>query len=720
MSAKPISARVAAGLSALLLGAVLSAQVEPPVEFATALSPRNADYHIEVDLDPGSKMLNGRQTLVWRNIQEIPTEELWFHLYWNAWRNNRSTWLLEDRYSKRSDRGAGIQKEDWGYIEVLSVRQVGAPYLLPEDREAVAEAEGEVEVEQAAATEQLDLTAATRFASPDDGNPDDRTVMVVPLPQPVQPGETIELQIVFQAKIPRTFARTGFRGDFFFIAHWFPKLGVFEPEGWNCHQYHAGTEYFSDYGVYDVSITVPSEFVVGATGKLIEQNENPDDTTTHRYYQEDVHAFTFTASPHYEVVESRFEDPGLPPVALRLLIQPEHRGQAARHLDATKAALRHYGNWFGPYPYEHLTIVDPAYGSGAGGMEYPTLFTAGTRLFNPLGGGSPEGVTIHEAGHQFWYALVGNNEFEHAWLDEGLNTFSTLRTYNEVYGEKLFVHRYFQPPGTKVRAFFPVMLEGIRYSEPFWRERMDGRWQRSSKGYRLAATSDEQATPTYLYFPATGSQLSYSKTALWLATLERHLGWDTLRTILSTFFERWKFEHPQPEDFFAIAEEVSGQDLSWFFDQVYRGSQEFDYAVVSVSSEPAVVEGLVERAGGLEYVEGVSSEGAGPAAGTYRTEVIVRRLGDGVFPVEVLMVFEDGEEVRHSWDGRYRWVEYVEERPAQLRYAMVDPDFILQLDVNRANNSRLRESQAVLPTVKWTTRWMLWLQDFLATFGFFV
>ncbi len=709
MFVQQASARGVAGLIGIFVAGVISAQVQPPVEFATPLSPRNANYTIEADLDPGSKMLNGHQTVVWRNTQETAAEELWFHLYWNAWRNTRSTWLLEDRYRNRSDRGEEIQEGDWGYVEVLSIRQVAPPY--PAVGDAAAEP-AVVEQEPAPVAAELDLTNATRFASPDDGNPDDRTVLVIPLPQPVEPGEAIELELVWQAKIPRTFARTGFRGDYFFIAHWFPKLGVFEPEGWNTHQYHASTEYFSDYGVYDVSLTLPSEFVVGSTGKLIEQTENPDDTTTHRYYQEDVHAFTFTASPDYKVVESRFEEPGLPPVDLRLLIQPEHRRQADRHIDATKATLRHYGNWFGPYPYDHLTIVDPAYGSGAGGMEYPTLFTAGTRLFNPFGGGSPEGVTIHEAGHQFWYALVGNNEFEDAWLDEGLNTFSTNRTYNQAYGEEQYVKRYFKPPGTDMRGFFPLMLDGIRYSGSFWQERMDG--------YRKAATSDIQAIPTYMYFPSTGSRLSYSKTALWLATLENFLGWDTLQEILSTFFERWKFGHPSPEDFIAVAEEVADQDMGWFFEQVYWRAEEFDYAIESVTSKPTAVEGMVEREGELEYVEGVANEDSDSPGGLYRTEVVVRRNGGGVFPVDVLLVFEDGEEIRDSWDGRYRWIKFIEERPAKLSYAVVDPDFILLLDTNRTNNSRLRESQATLPTVKWTTRWTLWLQDFLATFGFFV
>src|SRR5262249_39127160 len=146
---------------------------------------------------------------------------------------------------------------------------------------------------------------------------------------------------------------------------------------------------------------------------------------THRYYQEDVHDFAWTTSPDYVERTGRFTHPSLPPVEMRLLLEPEHVAQAERHFDATRTALKYYGEWYGPYPYGHITIVDPAYQSGAGGMEYPTLFTAGTRWLAPAQVTTPEGVTVHEAGHQFWYGIVGNNEFEDAWMDEGFNTFST-------------------------------------------------------------------------------------------------------------------------------------------------------------------------------------------------------------------------------------------------------------------------------------------------------
>jgi Aminopeptidase N len=128
-----------------------------------------------------------------------------------------------------------------------------------------------------------------------------------------------------------------------------------------------------------VSLTVPAGWPVGATGVQRELRDNADGTATHRYYQEDVHDFAWTTSPDYVVRTARFEHPRLPPVEMRLLLQPEHSAQANRHFDATRTTLKYYGEWFGPYPYGHITIVDPAFQSGAGGMEYPTLFTAGTR-----------------------------------------------------------------------------------------------------------------------------------------------------------------------------------------------------------------------------------------------------------------------------------------------------------------------------------------------------
>jgi len=620
-----------------------------PGAITSPLSPRNASYTIGARLDPASRTITGEERIVWRNISTTTATELRFHLYWNAWKNDKSTWMRE-RALAGSTPDANRTAGDWASIDVTSVKLV--------------------------APSAVDLTASQHFITPDDDNADDQTVMALPLPTPVGPGSEVTLNVTWTAHVPRTFARTGAIGNFFFIVQWFPKLGVLQPDGWNCHQFHAGTEFFSDYGSYDVTLNVPRQWTVGATGLQRERRDNADGTTSHRYYQDDVHDFAWTTSPDLVERTARFEHPTLPPVDMRLLLQPEHTGQVDRHFDATRTTLKYYGEWYGAYPYGHITIVDPAFQSGAGGMEYPTLFTAGTRWLAPAHVTTPEGVTVHEAGHQFWYGIVGNNEFEDAWMDEGFNTFSTARAVAQVYDPNYLAVRYFG-------GFIPWVFRDVALP-------------RETEGnglayYRRAAKSDVQATPTFRYFPSTGGNITYFKTALWLNTLERWLGWPTLQRVMSTQFDRWKFKHPRPADFFAIANEVSGRDLTGFFDRVYRSADVFDYGVDDLS--------------------------ASPEASGFRSIVVVRRFGEATFPVDVRVTFDDGERVTEHWDGVDRWKSYSYVRPASVVSAEVDPQRVLLLDVNYTNNSKTLHPSTSKASTKWSLKWMVWLQDCLLSWA---
>jgi hypothetical protein len=631
-----------------MLAPASSAQPAPGA-ISAPLSPRNANYTIAARLDPVARTIAGEERIVWRNITATTATELQFHLYWNAWKDTKSTWMRE-RALTGFGPGANRPASDWSKIEVSSVRLV--------------------------APSRADLTASQHFITPDDDNSDDQTVMAVPLSTPVGPGGEVTIDLQWAAHVPRTFARTGAIGNFFFIAQWFPKLGVLQQDGWNCHQFHAGTEFFSDYGSYDVSLSVPQRWIVGATGLPRDRRDNADGTTTHRYYQDDVHDFTWTTSPDLIERSARFEHPTLPPVEMRLLLQPEHAGQANRHFDATRTTLKYYGEWFGPFPYGHITIVDPAFQSGAGGMEYPTLFTAGTRWLAPERVTTPEGVTVHEAGHQFWYGIVGNNEFEDAWMDEGFNTFSTARAIAQAYDPNYLVLRYFG-------GFIPWVFRDVVMPRE-----TEGN---GLTGYRRAAKSDVPSTPTFRYFPSTGGNITYNKTGLWLNTMERWLGWPTLQRIMSTHFDRWKFRHPKPADFFAIANEASGRDLGWFFDRVYRSADVFDYGVDDLSAESA-------QSG-------------------FRSTVVVRRYGEATFPVDVRVTFDDGERVTEHWDGADRWKLYSYVRPASVVSAEVDPDHVLLLDVDYTNNSKTLQPSTGRAATKWSLKWMVWLQDCLLSWA---
>jgi aminopeptidase N len=619
-----------------------------------ARSPRNANYTIDVRLDHVARTITGRETIRWRNISSQTARELQFHLYWNAWRNAESTWMRERRMGGNR---TPPRPDAWSSSDVTAVRIAG-----------------------------IDVTSQKRFIAPDDGNTVDQTVMALPLATPVGPNESVTIDVEWSSNIPRPFARTGYIDDYYFIVQWFPKIGVLEDTGWNTHQFHSATEFYADYGVYDVRMTVPSGWILGASGREVSTVQNADQTATHSYRGEDIHDFAWTTSPQFLEARQVFEHPTLPAVEMRLLYQPEHADQVQRHFDATAATLKYYGEWFGPYPYGHVTIVDPAYQSGSGGMEYPTLFTAGTRWLAPRAVTQPEGVTVHEAGHQFWYGIVGNNEFEHAWMDEGLNTFSTARAIQEAAF-----------PNYLATRFFGGFVPWVFYDIPLKRETDGNRLT----GYRAVAEADVQATPTYRYWPGSASAITYNKTALWLNTLEKHLGWPTLQKAMATYFDRWKFRHPKPDDFFEVLNEVSGQDLTWFVDEAHRRSSVFDYGVQDFTSE------LV--AGGSEA-----------ARSTYRTIVVARRFGEAYFPIDVVTTFKNGERVTERWDGRDRRRIFVYDRPEQAISVEVDPARVLLLDVNYTNNSWTLEPRADEASLKWSLKWMVWMQDLLLTYGFFV
>jgi len=504
----------------LLVVCPLGAQ---PVLFPEPLSPRIANYDIDVRLDPEARTLAGHETLTWHNKSGDTITELQFHLYLNAFRNNQSTFMKE---SSGRSRGFKLDKDGWGYIEV--------------DRIALASGE--------------ELTGRMEFIQPDDGNPDDKTVFRLPLPKPLPPGGTTKLEVDFTAKLPQPpFARTGAKKEYFFVGQWFPKIGVYIDGQWNCHQFHANSEFFADYGVYNVHITVPEENIVGATGVQVEVQNNGDGTATHFYHAEDVHDFAWTTSPEFVEFRDKTQD-----VEIRVLMQPDHADQGPRHMEAAKTAVEYFQNWYGDYPFPNLTVVDPRRGAGgSGGMEYPTLITAGTTYGLPEGVRGVEMVIIHEFGHNFWYHLLASNEFEESWMDEGINTYTEIQIMQDKYG----------PVGDIID------LLGVKIN--------DLQGQRSQ--YIFFADLDPIVRKAWEFYSSSSYAVnSYSKPGLVLTTLQNYLGRDTMQKIMRTYVERWRFKHPKTRDFIDVANEVSGQDLNWFFDQALFSNAVLDYSVDQV------------------------------------------------------------------------------------------------------------------------------------------
>jgi len=621
-------------------------------------------------LDIENRGIIGEETLIWINDSDVEISELQFHLYYNAFKNNKSTFLKGRPY-----RMPGSEAE-FGYCDVRSIKILQDEYF-----------------------EEADLTALMEFIQPDDDNIHDQTVMRVLLPKPVPPQGSIKVFIEFYSKIPRTVARTGYYNDYYFIAQWFPKIGVFWEGKWNCHQFHPSTEFFSDFGTYDVDITVPKDYKIGATGIKRRETPNVDGTITYNFYQENVHGFVWTTSPDYIEVMDKFSSPPLREVDVTLLILPEHERQTERYLRATKAALEYYGKAYGEYPYSHITTVDPAFRSGAGGMEYPTLFTGGTRWLAPAKVQSPEMVTVHEAGHQFWYHLVANNEFEDAWLDEGFNSYSTTECLEEFYGVDYYMRRYFGIPYVFTEAHFSP-------------------WNDQFTGYLYFPKLDYISQNGWEFQPGTPSYgvNSYSKPALMLKMLRNYLGKEQFDRILKTYSLRWRFKHPRPEAFISVVNEITGRDMNWYFDQFLNTAHVLDYAVGSVSSLPVSKKmGIFDQNDSKEYLTG--QEESDTEEMIFETNVIIQRKGEAKMPVEVLITFENGEQEQRIWDGQYRWVQYTFHKPVKWQSVQVDPENKLMLDMNRTNNSRVTGTWRT-PAVKWATRWMFWFQHLMEIFAF--
>jgi hypothetical protein len=617
-----------------------------------AMSERVVHYEIDAKYDAGTHTVNATETLTYHNLTGQALDHFPFHLYQNAFQP-KATFVREAKlvgsrdtaYAKWEDKDYG--SEDIKHIFVLGAGDQGGD---------------------------LDMTNDLKYIQPDDGNKDDRTVVDVPVPHPIAPGAYVRFKIMFRTQFPETQARSGWKRDFVLGGQWFPKVGVFWHGAWNCHQYHNTTEFFADFGVFDVKLTVPQYEVVGASGVLVSDAANSDGTKTYTYHGDDIHDFAWTASPRYKVKDDGVFQGQMGPVKLRILMQPAHWSQAERHEKILMETLERFEKWYGPYPYKMLTLVDPEPDSAAGGMEYPTFITGDSSWFMPKGVLLPEVVVEHEFGHQYWYGMVATNEFEDAWMDEGINSYTEVKVLDSIFGQDRSM----------------LQQGGVTLGE---REE-----QRLS--YASAADMDAIAQKAYEYYGSNSyGGITYGKTASVLLTLEGIIGEDTMAKAMRTYFMRFRFTHPTKEDFLKTIEEVSGKDLRWYFNPAIYGTQVLDYEVSKVDSFPANWYEDEKKAGKKKDDKDT----------VYLSTVWLHRKEDFVFPVELEVKFDNGEKVREHWDGQNRWVKFQYTKKAKIESAEIDPDHKILIDRNNFNNSRTAEPNPK-PTRKLSNYWLFLTQ----------
>jgi len=609
------------------------------------MSERVVHYEIDAKYDAATHTVNATEVLTYHNLTGQALDHFPFHLYQNAFQP-KATFVRDAKLMGTRDTSyQEWEPKEYGSEDIKSIEVVG----------------------------QGDLTQNLQFIAPDDGNKSDKTVVDLPVTKPIAAGAYVQFKITFVTKFPETQARSGWKRDFLLGGQWFPKVGVWWQGAWNCHQYHNTTEFFADFGVYDVKLTVPKYEVIGASGVEVGSVDNADNTKTVTYHGDDIHDFAWTVSPRYKVRESTYQAQ-MGTIKLRFLMQPAHWSQAERHERITRETLDRFEKFYGPYPYKTLTVVDPEPDSAAGGMEYPTFITGGTSWIAPAGYKlEPEGVIEHEFGHQYWYGMVATNEFEDAWMDEGINSYTEVKVLSSILG----------------RNTSALDIAGITA----------GDFELQRLFYISWPDFDPMAQKAYDYVTANSyAAITYGKTATVLLTLEGIIGGDTMAKAMHAYFMKYRFTHPTKEDFLKTIEEVSGKDLRWYFNQAVYGSQVLDYEILSVNSFPA---NWYEADKGKKNAKAEK----GKDNTLYQSYVTLHRKENFTIPVSVEIKFDNGETIREHWDGQGRWTRFAYLKRAQVVSAEIDPDHAVQLDRNKFNNSFVVKANT-RPTYKLSNYWL--------------
>lgn len=594
---------------------------EPFPALATS-SEKVASYRIDAKLDADKHRIQGRESIHFVNASQAPLSELWFHLYLNAFKNDKTLFLRSPFGAGRS----GDKAREYGYVDVKKL--------------SIAGGNGD------------DLWARRDRHSPDD--PDDETDIRVPLPSPLEPGASLQLDLEFEDQMPEIVERTGYAGSFHFFGQWFPKLARLERDGSFTHfAFHPQSEFYADFGDYDVHLDVPSGYRVGATGVLGHESESKGRRQL-EYHAENVHDFAWTAWDRFELRSERIAGTEV------TVLYPPHQAQNAEvELASVRFALPHFNRKYGAYPYPTLTVVHPPESAAnAGGMEYPQLITTGGPWYATIGGARAiDVVTTHELGHQWFYGLLASNEHASPFLDEGFNSYAEAESLEAQYGA-----------GSVFDAF------GLSASSTAL-----------NRVFSAARGGDEevgQGAAEFATFRSMGA-LVYSRTAVALTTIERVYGRDRFQRAFGLYTRTFRFKHPTWQDFLSsTVAELDAQAVTAlraaFFE---RGTVDYlvrDISNASVTPAAGVFDGPTGR-------ENKKPEAAN-AASQYAGRAVVFRHGTLQFPVDIALGFEDGSKQLRHWDGLGDTFAVDSLGPSRLVSVYVDPEERILIDDDRSNN----------------------------------
>lgn len=512
------------------------------------------NYNIRVALDDKNHMLRGFETIEYTNNAPSALEVLHFHLWPNAYKNNRTT-LAGEQLKREGKHYLFNIKSQRGYIDSLHFKVDGK-------------------------------TVDWEY------HPDHIDICTLHLNKPLQSGETIRITTPFRVKIPLgVTSRMGHIAQSYKITQWYPKPAVYDHRGWHPMPYRHLGEFYSEFGHFDVSITLPENYVVAATGRLRDPKEkkwlkqkardtkgkfsfdrddmdfpvSSDQKKTVRYTIDSAHDFAWFADKRYHVMMDSVRLPQsgrqVTTWAFFTNVRAELWRKATHYIND---AIKYYSGWYGDYAYSNCTAVLGAEGSSGNGMEYPTITAIGhTQQPRML-----EQVIMHEVGHNWFYGMLGFNERRYPYLDEGINTFSEIRYMNTKY------------PRLKLYEMFGLDRTLAKF---LGMDHMDYADQHEFIYLMRARRNLDQPTNTAsaAFTPTNYAAISYSKTGLAFRHLRAYLGEEDFNQEMRDFFRKWKFRHPYPRNLEQSFNKPANQPLEWFFDDMLKTSGKVDYKMKS-------------------------------------------------------------------------------------------------------------------------------------------
>lgn len=444
-------------------------------------------YKIDAVFDEDTMTLKGEERIIYRNNHNKSMEQIYFHLYPNAFKEEKHVPFEKDEVDKAYPNGFSQ-----GWIEILAVKE--------HDQKVNYKIMGQ-----------------------------SSTILRVTPAKAVPAGGEVEFLIHFQLKLPNAIGRMGYGENTVNIANWYPIIAVYDNNGWNLDPYYAiGDPFYSEVANYNISLTVPNEYKLASTGNIINKKEEKN-KTTYKIQANAVRDFAVILSKYFDVKKDLVED-------VEVISYSIAGKKGDKALQYGVDAVNIFNNLFGKYPYEQLSVV--ACDFFIGGMEYPNLVMVGQHLYDMEEDFLLEYVVAHEVAHQWWYSLVGNNQVEEPWLDEGLTEYSTLMYFEQKYG-----------PHIK-EQILEKMIE-VQYQNY-----VD---LKSNKKVGILRSIDSFDT-SFEY-----SSIVYSRGALFMEELREYMGEEAFYSALKEYFENYKFKNATTRDFYNICRNSTERDMSALF-----------------------------------------------------------------------------------------------------------------------------------------------------------